>query len=176
MRFAGERRFVGLQIDRLDQAQVRRNHVAGFKQHQVTWNQLGSIKRQALAAAPNIGQWHGHKTQRSKRAFGPVFLHGANNGIQNQDHQDRDGVHGLTDEAGNRCGSQQDQDHEIGELAKEHHQQRAPVTLGEHIRPGLRQTRGRLLGRQARTRVALEARNDLVRVSRRCQTTSISTG
>ena len=101
----------------------------------------------------------GHLLQRRHRAFGAVFLDEADDAVEEHDDHDGDGVLRLADEAGDDCGGDQHQDHEIGELRRQHDERVAPAGLREGIGSGLRQPRCSRIGSQPLIEVAVELRS-----------------
>ena len=87
---AGERRLVGPQVRRLDQAGIRRDLVAGLDQHDVAGHDLVRRNPQPLAAADHRGFRRGQRHQRTHGFLGARFLDEAQHRIEDDDRENHD--------------------------------------------------------------------------------------
>ncbi len=102
------------------EAQVGRDHAARLEQHEVARHEIGRRHRHDRAVANHASLQCCELLQRPQRLLGAILLDEADDRIQHDDGEDGGGVLDLADESGDdRRGDQQD-DHEIGELAEEH--------------------------------------------------------
>ena len=88
--FAGQRRFVGLQVGLLDDAGIGRDLVAGLDQHDVAGHDVVGGDPLALAVAHHGRFRRGQRHQRAHRFLGARFLDEAEQGVQHDDRQDDD--------------------------------------------------------------------------------------
>ena len=133
-RLARQRRFLHSEHGAFNQPQIGRDQAAGLDQHDVTRHQLVCHDFNNHSIAQYAGGGRGKFFQRRHGALGTVFLDKADNGIEQHDHQDGNGVDGFADESGDHRGTQQHQDHEIGELAEEHMPRTAAHGFADLIR------------------------------------------
>ncbi len=152
-RLAGERGLLDLQAHRFDQAQVRRHDVARLEEHEIAGHQFAGRDVRDLAVADDARVRRAEPAQRGHGAFGPVLLDEADHRVQDHDDHDRDGVLRLAHHPGNHRRHQQHDDHEVGELARQHQPRRAAFALGQlvgavHLEPlpgfAVREPRARL--------------------------------
>ena len=111
-------------------------------------------------------RWAGHAFERVHRLLRPVFLDEPDDPVERDDDQDDGGVLEVADGRGDRGGTEQDQDHRVGELLG----QQAPGGLGgallELVRPVRDQTTPSLVGIEAQVRIGAEGGDDLRSVDR----------
>ena len=121
-RLASQGGLVDAEIGGLDDAQVSRHQVAGLEQDDVAGHHSGLGDPFASACAHHLNLRRAQLLQSGKRPLGPVFLDEADDRVERHDDHDRDRVHGLADQAGCRRRDQQHDDHEVGELPRQHGQ------------------------------------------------------
>ncbi len=140
----------------LDQPQVGRHDVAGLEQHHVAGHQLRRIDGVGPAAAD-------HARLRAAIFFSAAIARSARYSwtkpmmrVEHDDDDDGDGVLRLADDAGDHGRGDQHDDHEVGELRRQHQQRVAPAGLEQRIRADLRQPRPGRVGAQPGAEVAVE--------------------
>jgi hypothetical protein len=117
---AGERGFLHLQARDLRQAQVRRDDVARLDDHHVAGHQAAGHDLGHLPVADHARVRRTQLAQRGHRLLRAVFLHEADHGVQHHDHHDGDRILGLAHQARDDRRGEQHEDHEVGELRREH--------------------------------------------------------
>ena len=114
-RFAGKHRFQNAQVDGFDQAAV-----GGIASPASSWMNrpvpAGELHGQQFSAAAHFDPGHGHLLQGRHGLFSLVFLGEAQDGVQDHDDQDDDGVDVLVQEDRNAGCNDQNQHHDLGEL------------------------------------------------------------
>ena len=160
---AGQRGLLDPQVDRLDEAHVGGHVVAGLQQDHVAGHQLarGHHPGGAVAHHPRLGG--GHLLQGRERLLGLGFLHHADDGVQDDDEDDRSRVHPLAEHEGDDRGRDQDDDEEVLELRREEGEEPRARLLHQLVRTDLREAARRLGGRDAPSGVAREGRAGLAR-------------
>ena len=91
-RFAGERRLGDAQARGGEQSAVGRHGVAFAKHQDVTGHDVGRVDAFHTAVAQHVGRGCGHFGKRVDGLFRLRFLHIAQDGIDDQDQHDHDGV------------------------------------------------------------------------------------
>ena len=117
--FARERRFVHLQIGRLDQPRVGRHLVARVQQNEVSWHELARRNVDLLTVADHRDRGRGHSPQCFDRAFRSVLLYEAQHHSEQHDHGDGDGLDAVSDKGGDCSRDQQDDDQDILQLSQQ---------------------------------------------------------
>jgi len=107
-RFAGERRFVHLQIPAGKQARVGGHLVAGLKTDNVAHHQMDRIDLEPLAVAQHSGLRGHHLFERFDGFFGLGFLNETDEGVDENDAQNHRRVHPLLQQQGHCTRGQQD--------------------------------------------------------------------
>ena len=118
-RFAGQGSFLHLQIDRFEQAGVRRDAVAGVQENHVPRNQSSGRDFDFRSIAQDGGSGRSHLAQGFDGAFGAVFLHKAQPHGEQHDHGNDDRFNAMPEEQRNRRRAEQDQDEHILELLQQ---------------------------------------------------------
>jgi hypothetical protein len=129
-RFPRERGLLHLQPRRLADPQIGGHDHAGFEQHDVAGDDLGSRHRNDRPIAEHRRHRSRHRLQRLHGALGTVLLDAADDGVQDDDRDDRHGVVRVADHPRDDGGGEQHQDHEVGELADEDAERRSPAAFG----------------------------------------------
>ena len=150
---AGQRGLLHLEARGLDEAQVGGHDVPGLQQHQVAGHQVARRDVQDLSFAQDARVRRAQAAKRRHGAFGAVLLDEPDDGVQDHDDHDGDGVLRLAHRAGDHRGRQEHQDHEVGELPGEHQPGRAALAFGELVRSVLREAPPRLAASRAPRRV-----------------------
>ena len=165
-RFARQGGLVDPEGSSLDQAHVGGHHVPRVEPHEVARHELGRRDDGRDAGTNDARRRAGHAFERVHRLFRPVLLDEPDDPVEHDDHQDDGGVLEVTDRRGDRGGTEQDQDHRVGELFG----QQAPGRLGgallELVRPVRDQTMPSLVGIEAPVRIGAEGGDDLRSVDR----------
>ena len=138
-RFTGQRGFFHTHAHGFDQAQIRRHHVAGLQQHQIAGHQFAGGNHRALSVAQYGRRWRRNTLQGGHRLFGAIFLRKTNDGIEQQDGDNRQRIRNVTDHAGQHCGRHQHDNHEVGKLGHENMPGAALGSLLQQIGAVLRQ-------------------------------------
>ncbi|MPM33824.1 hypothetical protein SDC9_80405 [bioreactor metagenome] len=144
-RFTRKGRFLHPQRAALQQAQVRGNGVPRLQQHHVSRYQLGGGQAAQNAPPHDLRVGRGHIPQRLQRGLRLGLLHGAHEGV-NEDDGGNDGrVHSVAQNGGNQCGADEHPNHEILELGQENHRPGAGLSLLQAVRADFLQPSGGLL-------------------------------
>ena len=131
--FAGQRRFVYLELGDFDQPQVGRHLVARLQQHDVTRYQGLCLHLQHLAAAHHRRLRRCQPLQRCQRLVGTPGLNKTDGCIEQHDDQNYQGVHQLANHARNDGCGDQHQDHEVAELIDQQRPEAAAVACGQFV-------------------------------------------
>ena len=102
-----------------------------------------------LACAPDAHQGHRQLLQSSHRLLGAILLDEAEDRVEHDDREDRDGVFDIADQRGDDRGDDQDQHQRAGELLEDDPPRRSAAALHEFIRPVAAKPRSRFGGAQA---------------------------
>ena len=169
-RLAGQRRFFGAQVLRLDEPQVRRNLVAGLEEHDVPRNELLRGKHARLAAAhgPRLGGEH--VADRIQRLLGPALLDEPEQRVENDDGEDDRRVDPQAQHQLDEAGAEKDVDEDVVELGEEPHQRAPLLALRQAVRPIFLQPRRGLGGVEAFFPVGAEPLHDLSPQTSRART------
>ena len=90
--FAGERGFLHAQVGALDEPAVGRHHVARLEQDDVARHEIARGHLDDLPAAPDADNRHREALEHRHRALGALFVHEAQDGVEDDDREDGDGV------------------------------------------------------------------------------------
>jgi hypothetical protein len=74
------------------QSRVCGGHVAGLEHEKVTWHDRVGRNHDAVAVPHDPCAWRGHRSQRHHRTLRPVFLKEPDDGIDDHNRADRDGI------------------------------------------------------------------------------------
>ncbi len=110
-----------------------------------------------LAVTNHACHRRGHLPQCRHGALGPVFLNKSQYAVEQHDDHDGDAVLRLADQAGDDGCCNQHQNHEIGELRRQHGERMAPPGFGQGVGAMLHQPGGSRLGGQSLVQVAAQA-------------------
>jgi hypothetical protein len=93
--FARQRGFLDLQVDRFQQAQVRRDQDPRLELDDIAGDELagGKLAQFSIPDGPDL--WHGHLLERGDGLPGAVLLNESQHGVQDDDGQDGDRIFGL---------------------------------------------------------------------------------
>ena len=147
---AGQGSLFDAKLDRLRQADVGRYHVSGLQEDQISGNDLFRGNRLGTVLTDHRRRRGGQFLEGRHGFFGTIFLNETQDGIENHDHGDGDGILGFADHSGNNGSGNQDKDHEVLKLIEQHHRHRLAALFGQCVRSILNQTPTRLLGGEAR--------------------------
>ena len=164
LRLAGERGFVDLERGQFDQAQVGRHDVAGLEFNQVAGHQLRRVNQRGVSVADDARLRAGHFLQGRHRALGAVFLDETDDAVKEHDDHDGDGVLWLADETCDHRRGDQHQDHEVGELRREHGERVAAAGLVQDVGAYPAKSRFGGFGSQSHVQVAVEMCGDRLAV------------
>ena len=104
---------------RVQQPGVGRDQVAGFQHDDVTDDDVCSGNRSDLAVAPYLGLGRGHALERRDRFLGLELLDKADDRVEDDDGEDGEGIHQLTEQPGDGGRGNQNPDDQALELAQE---------------------------------------------------------
>ena len=125
-----------LQIGGFDDPAVRRNEISRFDQNDIPTDQFprSDFLHLGIPENPDLG---GRQTlQRCQSFLGPVLLPETQQGVEDNDHQDDQGVLPLSEhDPGYRCCGDEQQYHERGELLGEDAKGRLGSPFNELVRP-----------------------------------------
>ena len=122
--FPCEGGFLGFQLHRAEQAQIRRDQVPRLEDDNVPGHQLPALHPLAFALPQHLGVGGGKLFQGLDGFVRPALLHGADDGVDHHNGQNDEGVHILPippdpgHPKGNCCRRQQNEHHQILELAQ----------------------------------------------------------
>jgi hypothetical protein len=136
-RFAGQRRLFRAQVPGLDQAQVGRDLVARFQEHDVAGHEFlggNQANRPGTQDARLGGQ---HVADRVERLLGAPLLQEAQQRVQDDDREDDRGVQPQAQHQLDEAGREQDIDEEVIELGEEARQRPLLLALRQPVRPML---------------------------------------
>ncbi len=142
--FPGQGRFLGAQVLDLDQAQVGRNAVAGFQQHDVAGHELFGRDHARFAAAQGPRFGGQHVADRIERLLGAAFLNEAEQTVED-DHRENDA--GVDPEAQHQlgeAGGEQHIDQNVVELAEEPDERSLFLAFGQTVRRRMSEADARL--------------------------------
>ena len=120
--------------DACDRAKVGRHDPSGFQQHEVADHHVCARDGRRGAVAHDARPRGRHGPQSLDGLLGAVPLDDADGGVQHDDHQDRDRVDGVADDAGDHCRGEQQEDHHVLELLDHHVPEAATGLLGQLVR------------------------------------------
>ncbi len=134
-RLAGECRLVDPEVGALDETGIGRDDVAGLQHEHIARYEVGGDDGGlgAVTHDPRRGGRHG--AQRRHRLFGAVLLEEPDEGIEDDDGADDDGVRGLADRHHHCRRDEQHHDHRVGELRDEDPPRRLNRLLLELVGP-----------------------------------------
>ena len=120
MTFAGEGRFVDLEVDRGDDAAISGYAIAGFDDDDVSGNQLDRRHGLHLSVTTHAGGRREHSLQSVEGCFGAIFLDEADGGVGEDHHQNHQRCLQFSgDREADRGGAEKDEDQEVLELKDE---------------------------------------------------------
>ena len=110
VRFPGEGRFVGGQVDGLRQPDVGGNPVARAQHHHVAGDEIAGGYDGLLTVTKDARGRRRHLPQRVERAARAVFLEEAEQHGKQHDHGDDDRLERVSQESGNHGSAEEDDD------------------------------------------------------------------
>jgi hypothetical protein len=131
---AGQRGLVDPQLRNVVKAQVGRHQIAGLQQDHVARHQVLGLDGAVPASTAHRRLRRSQLAQRLHRAIGAPLLDDRDAGVQQHDHQDREGVDQVADQARQHRGRQQDHDHEVAKRVGQPRQPAAGSGFGEPVR------------------------------------------
>ena len=156
LRLTRQRRLFDLQIDALDQTQIRWHIVPGLQQDDVARHDLAPGNRQLLAVADDLRLRRGHLLQRRQRLLCLGLLNHTHHGVEQHDKQNGDRVDVLTKRQRHHGGNDQDDHQKILELVPQQTQKARSRSLGQFIGAKFCQPLLRLRLSQAALKVRLQ--------------------
>ena len=117
--FAGQCRFIHLELSGIQQPQICWNLVAGFEQHDIAWHQVAGRNGLVLPVAQHHGFEGSKLAQGCNGLVGPASLRKADRRIEGDDGHDHQCVLPLPQDTGHDRSHQQDDGHEILELIQQ---------------------------------------------------------
>jgi len=132
-RFAGEQRFVALQVDRFGERDIGGHAIAGLKQHEISRHDMSRLDLLAQAIADHRCV---RLLQRFERRCGPpgrLFLGRADDAVDEQHGADEDRILDVAQRRGDECRRQEHGDERIEELTHKDENERGRTHLGERI-------------------------------------------
>jgi len=149
-RLAGQDGLIDLEVDRLDQPQVRRHPIPGVEDHYVPRHQLPRGDPLLHALPEDGGHRRSHPTQRLQGPLRAVFLDEAEQDGEEDDDHDDHRLRPMAQDDGEGGGGQEDQHQDVPELGEEDGQGRdAPGGL-QLVGAPFPEPAGRLLPAQPR--------------------------
>ena len=149
LRLPGQDRFLDAQIGGLDQASIRGHQVAGLQQHDVSRDKVMRRHLSHLACAPDAHQGHRQLFQSGHRLLGAILLDEAEDRVEHDDREDRDGIFDIADQRRDDRGDDQDQHQRAGELLQDDAPRRSAAALHKLIRSVAAQPSNGLVGAQS---------------------------
>ena len=160
-RFPGERCFFDLEVEALEQADVRRHVVPGLEQDDVTDDDFAAADGDLPAVADHLRAGRGHFLQGRERLLGLRLLDDADDRIQHHDHHDGDGVDPFAKQQRNHRSDHQDDDEIVVELVPEQREEPGARPLGKLVCTLRGEPPSRFRLREAVFEVRLEVGGDL---------------
>jgi len=117
-RFAGQGCFFHLEVDRFNQANIRRDVITSLQEDNVTRNQVVGGDGYPVPIPHDLSFRRGHLLQGSQRLLGTAFLDDSKHGIQDDNQHDCPCVNVLAQQGGNNSGNNQQDNDEILELVE----------------------------------------------------------
>ena len=114
-RFAGQGGLVDPEAS-LDQAHVGGHHVPASSRTRSPGTSSAAGTTIVTPPTNDARRWAGQALERVHRLFRPILLDEPDDPVEDDDHQDDGGVLEVADGRGDRGGTEQDQDHRVGEL------------------------------------------------------------
>ena len=93
LRLAGQRGLDAPERGRFQEPGIGRDQVAGFQREDIAGNDARGGNRSDLPVAPHLGLGRGHLLERRDGLLGLEFLVEADDGVEDDDGEDGDGVH-----------------------------------------------------------------------------------
>ena len=160
-RLSGERGLLGLQIDRLEEPQVRGDPVTGCEQDDVARHEVPRRHLHLLPCAQGARHRRRHALERLERPLRPVLLDEAQEDREQDDHGDGDRLRGVPERCRDGGGHQQDDDQDVLELPEQQGPGAHPAGRRQLVGPPRRESAGRLRGIEPSLQGRAERRHHL---------------
>ena len=154
LRLAGQRGLDALERGRFQEPGIRRDQVAGFQREDVTGHDCRGRNRSDLPVASHLGLRRGHLLERRDGFLRVELLIEADDGVEDDDGEDGDGVHHFAQHAGDDAGGDENPDDEALELAEENPQRADALAFLQFVRAVSREALRRFLRRKSGCRGA----------------------
>ena len=145
--------FVGLQLRRIDDAQIGRDDVAAFQEHDVAWHEIGGGDDRGLSASSHGGLGGAHLAKGLHRARGFQLGDEAEQRIDDQDGENGAGLDPFTESERSDHGGGEQRHEETPELRQENQPRASLFDLTEDV--------GAVTGQPARCFVTGESRRSI---------------
>ena len=149
LRLAGQRGLDALERGRFQEPGIGRDQVAGFQREDVTGDDSRGRNRSDLPVAPHLGLGRGHLLERRDGLLRVELLVEADDGVEDDDGEDGDGVHHFAQHAGDDTGRDENPDDEALELAEENLQRADALAFLQFVRAVSREALCCFLRRQS---------------------------
>ena len=143
-RLAGQRSFLDLKVDRLDEPHVGRHAVARLQQNDVAGNQMLRRNFKFLAVAQHRRRGRRHFAQGINRPFRPEFLNEAQSNGKQYDHANNNRLDRIAHKRRKRRRRQQNDNQHVLELIEQQTPRRHAAGGLKFVRPVFLQTTKRL--------------------------------
>ena len=147
-RLSGQHGFVALELVRLQQPHVGRDHVADAQGHDITGHEVAHVEELLGAVAPHQGLVADVGVQRGDRDLGAVLVDKAQPDAQDHDRGDDPAIDAVTRGRGHGRGGEQQEEQRVAELPGEDTPHRHP-SLGQDVAPERLSSGGGFLRGQA---------------------------
>ena len=149
LRLAGQRGLDALERGRLQEPGIGRDQVAGFQREDVTGDDSRGRNRSDLPIASHLGLGRGQLLERRDGLLRVELLVEADDGVEDDDGEDGDGVHHFAQHAGDDTGRDENPDDEALELAEENLQRADALAFLQLVRAIGREALRRFLRRES---------------------------
>jgi hypothetical protein len=123
----------GWEADGLDETAVGWDAAAGGEDGQVTWDEKGGLDLSLDSAPDDMGDRDGLLPERRQGLLGSPFGGEADDGVEDDDGQDGEGLDPVAEGERNECGRHQEQDDEAPKLGQEDDQGRSALGRFEGV-------------------------------------------
>ncbi len=145
----GEDRFVDLELADLHQQGIGGHLVPALQDDDVAGHDVPGRYQADHAVPSHLGLGRGHLQQGLHGRLGPGFLYVADDGVEQQDHEDDGGIQVFAHHQRDNAGGQQDVDQGVHELLEEGDDGRGLLLPRQLIRTAALPVRPGLLGGEA---------------------------
>ena len=134
LRLAGQRGLDALERGGFQKPGISRNQVAGFQREDVAGDDSRGRNRSDLPVASHLGLRRGHLFERRDGLLRVELLVEADDGVEDDDGEDGDGIHHFAQHAGDDAGHDENPDDEALELAEENLQRADALAFFQLVR------------------------------------------